>query len=354
MRVALPAWVVYWLLGAPGALAGQLALPVAPATPGTRLILPVAFTSQDGSIAGLQFDVQYDSAAMSVAAAADDAAATSGKSLYQAGLAPNKRRFLIVGPNQNPIPNGTPINLLVYLNPNASGGSYPLIFSNIVATDRYGLAEPASGVDGAVTVQAAIGVVNGASLLPGPVAPGEVVRLVGAWSGLAPAETRVLFDGIPALLVSAAPGAIEATVPDAVSGKAATRLEATSGGRVIADVLLPAAGAAPGIFTLDGSGIGPGAVLNQGPSVNSPSNPAARGDVVTLFATGIGQKLPVSVRIGGVEAEVQYAGAAPTFFAGVDLVKCRIPANAASGLAVPVVIKAGTAGSQPGVTLAVQ
>lgn len=354
MRVTLPAWVVYCLLGGAAALGDQLSLPGVSATPGTRIILPVEFRSLGGSVAGVQFDLQYDSAAMSIAATADDAVSNSGKSLYHADLAPNKRRFLVVGLNQNPIPSGTLINLLVYLNSNASSGSYPLIFSNIVATDRYGLAEPTTGVDGAVMVQAATGVVNGASLLPGPVAPGEFVRLAGAWAGLAPAETRVLFDGTAAPLFSVAPGAIEVIVPDAVSGKTATRLQVTSGGRVIADVLLPAAGAAPGIFTLDSSGIGPGAALNQGSSVNSPSNPAATGAEVALFATGTGQNLPVSVRIGGVEAEVLYAGAAPTFFAGVDLVICRIAAGAASGLAVPVVIRAGTASSQPGVTLAVR
>jgi uncharacterized protein (TIGR03437 family) len=309
-------------------------------------------------------------------------------------LAPNERRFLVVGLNQNPIPSGTLINLLVYLNPNASNGLYPLVFSNILATNPYGLAVPATGVDGALLIPAATGqgarleptgVVNGASLLPGPVAPGEVVRLVGSMIGPASvqqpaasptspvlAETIVLFDGTPAPLLRAAPDAIEAIVPYAVSGKTLTRMQVTNGGRVIAELLLPAAAAVPGIFTLNSSGIGPGAVLNQDSTVNFPLNRAARGSVVALFATGTGQtdppgsdglvardllpkpNLPVSVRIGGADAEVLYAGAAPTFVAGVHLVICRIPGNAASGLAVPVVIKVGTASSQPGVTLAVR
>ena len=384
MRVTLPVWAVYCLLGGAAALGDELSLPGVSATPGTRIILSVEFRSLGGSVAGVQFDLQYDSAAMSIAATADDAVLNSGKSLYYADLAPNKRRFLVVGLNQNPIPSGTLINLLVYLTPNASNGLYPLVFSNIVATDRYGLAEPTTGVDGAVMVQAAAGqgaglqstgVVNGASLLPGPVAPGEIVRLVASFvSPTSPvlAETRVLFDGTPAPLFSAAPGAIEAIVPYAVSGKSLTRMQVTNGERVIAELLLPAAAAVPGIFTLNSSGIGPGAALDQDSSMNSSSNPAARGTVVAMFATGTGQTgppgsdglaardllpqptVPISVRIGGVDAEVLYAGAAPTFAAGVDLVICRIPANAASGLAVPVVIKVGTASSQPGVTLAVQ
>jgi hypothetical protein len=127
-----------------------MSLPGVSATPGTRIILPVELRSLGGSVAGVQFDLQYDGAAMSIAATAGDAVSNSGKSLYHADLAPNKRRFLVVGLNQNPIPSGTLINLLVYLNSNASSGSYPLIFSNIVATDRYGLAEPTTGVDGAI------------------------------------------------------------------------------------------------------------------------------------------------------------------------------------------------------------
>ncbi|MCX6634321.1 MAG: cohesin domain-containing protein, partial [Acidobacteria bacterium] len=283
------------LILTPAALSDELALPGVSATPGTRLVLPVEFRSLGGSVAGVQFDLQYDSAAMSIAETADDAVSNSGKSLYHADLAPNKRRFLVVGLNQNSIPSGTLIHLLVYLNPNASNGLYPLIFSNIVATDRYGLAEPTTGVDGAVMVQAATGqgarlqptgVVNGASLLPGPVAPGEIVRLVGSFvSPASPvlAETGVLFDGTPASLFSAAPEAIEAIVPYAVSGKTLTRMQVTNGDRVIAELLLPAAAAVPGIFTLNSSGIGPGAVLNQDSSMNSPSNPAAQVSVVAVF-----------------------------------------------------------------------
>jgi uncharacterized protein (TIGR03437 family) len=51
----------------------------------------------------------------------------------------------------------------------------------------------------------------------------------------------------------------------------------------------------PGIFTLNGSGSGQAAVLNQDGSINSPRNPADPGSVVSLFLTGTGQTSPPSV-----------------------------------------------------------
>jgi len=115
----------------------------------------------------------------------------------------------------------------------------------------------------------------------------------------------------------------------------------------------------PAIFTLDASGHGPGAILNQDYSLNSPANPASRGSIVMLYATGEGQtdsagidgllanvalptpRLPVSVTIGGVKAPVTYAGAAPTFVAGTMQVNVAVPSTAPAGNAVPVQITVG-------------
>lgn len=44
----------------------------------------------------------------------------------------------------------------------------------------------------------------------------------------------------------------------------------------------------PGLFTASANGSGQLAVLNQDGSVNSPTNPAARGSVISLFGTGLG------------------------------------------------------------------
>jgi uncharacterized protein (TIGR03437 family) len=93
---------------------------------------------------------------------------------------------------------------------------------------------------------------------------------------------------------------------------------------------------------------------------------------VILWATGEGQtdpggtdgklaagvyprpRLPVSVRIGGIEADVWYAGAAPGQVAGVMQINVKVPETVAAGDAVPVILKVGDRISQAGVTLAVR
>lgn len=235
------------------------------------------------------------------------------------------------------------------------------------------------------------GVVNAASFLPGPVAPGEIVSLFGA--GLGPetpvaftldasltvarelAGVRVLFDGAPAPVLAASAGQVNAIVPYAVGGRSETRISVEYQGRRTAEVIVPVSAAAPAIFTLNASGVGPGAILNQNYTVNSAENPAPRGSVIQIFATGGGetrpagvdgrvaspafgpipsQALEVRVTIGGVAAAVQYAGAAPDLVAGVMQVNAVVPAGAPAGSAVPVVLTAGGISSPATATVAIR
>src|ERR1019366_4039792 len=68
-----------------------------------------------------------------------------------------------------------------------------------------------------------------------------------------------------------------------------------SGGAASNDVVMPVGAASPGIFSQDGSGYGQGYILNKDGTLNTPSNPAAPGDPITIFATGVG---PVSFTQG--------------------------------------------------------
>ena len=137
-------------------------------------------------------------------------------------------------------------------------------------------------------------------------------------------------------------------------------------------VTVPVQAATPGIFSVDASGQGPGAILNQDFSINSGANPAAKGSVVAIYCTGggvtdpasmdgsiTGTPLPmlkqnVSVTIGGIGATVWYSGAAAQAIAGLTQINVQVPAGAPSGPSVAVVVQVGTAQSQAGLTMAVR
>ncbi len=221
----------------------------------------------------------------------------------------------------------------------------------------------------------------------GAAAPGEIVTFYGA--GIGPdslatlqlnaaglvdttlADTRVLFDGAPAPLLYVQAGQTGAIVPYAVAGKDSTRVQIEFRGVKSNAVAVRVVSAKPGIFTLDSSGKGQGAILNQNSTANSASNSAVKGSVVVIYGSGEGQTDPpgvdgklaagsppkphsaVQVLIDGKPADVLYAGGAPGQSAGVLQVNARVPANASPGV-VEVQLQIGGESSPGGVTIAVQ
>ncbi len=63
--------------------------------------------------------------------------------------------------------------------------------------------------------------------------------------------------------------------------------------------------------------------------------------------------LPVTVKIGGLPAEVLYAGAAPSLVAGVIQINVRVPVEAAAGEAIAVEMSTGGRASQVDVVMAI-
>jgi uncharacterized protein (TIGR03437 family) len=229
-------------------------------------------------------------------------------------------------------------------------------------------------------------VVNAASLIAGAVAPGEAVTITGVTlgptAGLAGSSTggligttlggtEVLFDGIPAPLLYASNTQINAIVPYQVAGEATTNIQVKYGGLVSAQFTLPVQAAAPGIFTIDTSGSGQAAALNQDQTVNSALNPAARGSVISIFGTGdgvpnppalTGQVVtapypqiaqPVTVRIEGQPAQITYAGEAPGA-AGAFQINAIIPDGVVPSDKVTVQLNIGLFAAQQTTTIAVQ
>jgi uncharacterized protein (TIGR03437 family) len=240
------------------------------------------------------------------------------------------------------------------------------------------------------TALAPAGVANAASYSNTSVAPGEVVVLFG--TGLGPPvitlatvdsagfvptsvlSTRVLFDGIPAPLIYASSGQVSAVVPYEVSGTS-TQVQVEYLGKRSNAVAVPVTVSAPGIFTLDNTGSGPGVILNQDNTINTVLNPAKRGDVIYFYTTGQGQTippgttgkitgvnlpiiveqpLPVHVTIGNKKAQILYDGPAPSLIAGVSQINVIVPTDAPYGATVPLIVEVGNATSQSGVTVSLK
>lgn len=129
---------------------------------------------------------------------------------------------------------------------------------------------------------------------------------------------------------------------------------------------VPVLAAQPGIFEYipAGSSANYGAVLKVDGSTVGPNNPASRGDIVSVYVTGMGATSPAmqtgqfgpsnppaitvlqpSVSVGGVGAQVLFSGYAPGFL-GLYQINFVVPSAAPVGNAVNLNITVGTAASQ--------
>jgi len=235
------------------------------------------------------------------------------------------------------------------------------------------VAEPCAGQ--AVPCTSAAGITNSASFLGGAVAPGEVITVFGV--GIGPTQgaffqmdssgriatslagTRILFDSQPAPVLYAQANQINAVVPSAVAGKQSTSVQVEYNGKPTMATTVSVVDSAPAVFTTTGSGKGQAIVANADGSPNSQSNPAAKGSVIRLYATGLGQTvpagvdgqfavsasvkpaMPVVVLIGGFAAEVSRVTVSAGFFAGLMEIEVRIPDKVPAGQSASVAIAIG-------------
>ena len=126
---------------------------------------------------------------------------------------------------------------------------------------------------------------NYASRLAATFTPGETILAVGTGFG---GGAQILLDGGPLTTVSGSDTSIVAVVPDGAATSGAHTVQVSNQGTLSNAVFVPAAAAAPGIFTVDGSGAGQGYVLNSDGSLNSAANPAAVGSAITILIDGAG------------------------------------------------------------------
>jgi len=229
------------------------------------------------------------------------------------------------------------------------------------------------------------GTLNAASFAIGaPVAPGEIVTAFG--TGLLPTPSSkidVRMNGINALVFNFNNTQVSFQVPWEMAGQTQATLSVTVDGATSNAVTLSVAPSAPGIFTLNSSGSGQGAVLiassNEiaAPSGSIPGlsvRPVKRGEYLTIYATGLGPvtNQPVSgakspsdplsstttvpvVTIGGATvaaADVFFSGLAPGFV-GLYQINVPVPANSSTGDAIPLSLSIGGVTSNT-VSIAIQ
>jgi uncharacterized protein (TIGR03437 family) len=162
------------------------------------------------------------------------------------------------------------------------------------------------------------------------------------------ANVEVTFDGTPAPLLWVQDAQINVLAPWSLTAGKSTEVCVTYNSVKMNCLTWPVAQTDPGVFLLaDGVHA---AALNQDGTVNSASNPALPGSIVTVFATGLGPitppqadgtlvglPLPTNVVPAQVQAfwedffgygyipyQVTYAGPAPDLVAGVSQINFQL------------------------------
>ena len=286
-----------------------------------------------------------------------------------------------------PTSGTTPLTVLVTVNPAGLASGW---HSGAISISSPGsLAAPA-------VIPVALGVLGGMPLisevsngagLSHNFAPGSLITVYGRDLGptdpqithlnsgqpvpCSSAGTRLLVNGIESPLLYVHCNQINGMLPFALAGQRRVEVRVDCHGMLSDPVMIDVDDAAPVLFTLDGSGRGQGAFVNQSGTLNSANSPATRGSVLLLYGAGGGlTDIPtaeqtlvhpdihplrnsVTAWIGGVQADVEFAGQAPNMAPGMMQINVRIPIEVTPGSAVPVVLRIGGAFSQQGVTAAI-
>jgi uncharacterized protein (TIGR03437 family) len=223
-----------------------------------------------------------------------------------------------------------------------------------------------------------VGIVNSAGSSVSPVvAPKELISIYGidigpsppataqVNQGVAPSSlegTTVTFNGGAASLLYVSPTQINAVVPDHIQGESVAMVISTPSGST-PPVVIPVRPSNPQVFSSVAPMLGyiqPAAAVNEDGTVNSISNLAKQGSIVSVWASGAGfitggqeLLLPISVlaiqqtsaeQFISYSMEVLFAGQAPGLIKGLAQINFRLPAGDETG---EFQLQAGTALSDP-------
>jgi uncharacterized protein (TIGR03437 family) len=211
------------------------------------------------------------------------------------------------------------------------------------------------------------GMVNAATFTPftAQVSPGEVLTLFG--TGLASGITtvqggttfpttlsgvQVLMNGAAIPIYSVSPTQLSVVIPftSPQNGSLLT-FQVNNNGTLSNEAKVYSGVTSPGLFTLDRSGIGGGAILHNATGLAvTTASPAVAGEFVQLYVSGLGRvnstvaagapaptaeplarvTNALDVYIGGVAARVVYAGLAPGL-GGLYQLSVQIPTGLSAG-----------------------
>jgi uncharacterized protein (TIGR03437 family) len=225
---------------------------------------------------------------------------------------------------------------------------------------------------GAAPSYSTAGIVNSGNFAPGPFAPNSIVTIFG--SGLArssqqltandiaggylPTElnyTQVFVDNFPVPLFYVSDSQINFLVPS-TQAVGATKIRVASEGNTGPEVMVTVVDSAPALFTMAG---GYAIATHVDNSLVSPDAPAHAGEIIIVYATGLGKTIPnpatgeipqtaapimalsaLQVSLAGVVVDVgliKYAGVSPAS-AGLYQINLEVPGNPGTDPEVRVTI----------------
>jgi len=236
------------------------------------------------------------------------------------------------------------------------------------------------------TAPVTVGAANAASGVGTYISPGGLVSIYGQQmaDGTSTASnvpfptalngTQVLMGGKALPLRYVGGGQVNAQVPFELGINTSQQLIVQRDNTLSVPQNVVVAAAQPGIYTQDQSGKGPGVIVdaNQNNTLVTSAAPAHAGDTLVIYCNGLGTVSPeiptgtpapangplsqtvnlVAVTIGGLNAQVLFAGLTPGY---PDLyqVNAVVPARVAADNQVPVMLTVAGQSSPP-VTIAVQ
>jgi uncharacterized protein (TIGR03437 family) len=281
----------------------------------------------------------------------------------------------------------SPFAFNISVNPNGlTAGQYTSSIT-VTAADATPLSIPITLTVTAPASPQIATIFNATTMKSGPIAPGELLTIKGL--GLGPVagvtaaptsgtygpiltNTRVYFDLVPGIPLFVRSDQVNLVVPFEIAGRYQVSVTVEVNGVRSAGVTMLVQDVAPGLFTVSATGTGQLSALNQDSTINgieTGQKRAVPGSIIQLFGTGAGQTtpsgqtgsisstkqvtlLPVSAKIAGMPATINFSGQAPSMISGLWQVNVTVP----SGLPVgnhEVLVSVGGVSTQSGATVAV-